>query len=81
MKALLLLALGTLAGTFFSNTVGEDIAGAFWSLMGAEQVSLVINPIYSYIVIPLLLVSAVIMATLSGITDIRELSIAGIINE
>lgn len=81
LKTLLLLALGTLAGTFFSNTVGEDIAGAFWSLMGAEQVSLVINPIYSYIVIPLLLVSAVIMATLSGITDIRELSIAGIINE
>jgi ABC-type antimicrobial peptide transport system permease subunit len=43
-RALLLLTIGLVLGTLFSNTLGQRLVSALWSFMGASQISFVIDP-------------------------------------
>jgi putative ABC transport system permease protein len=70
--ALTVLTIGIAAGTLFSNTVGQRLVSVLWSFMGAAQISFVINPLQAYILLPLLLGSAVAITTRSSLTGISE---------
>jgi putative ABC transport system permease protein len=74
--AAVLLAVGLLLGTLFSNTVGSRIAGLVWGSMGAPQISFVIDPLRSYLLLPLLLAAAVTMATVLSTGAVRDHTIA-----
>ncbi len=80
-STMLLLALGLLLGTIFSNTLGQRLVSILWSQMGASQITFIIDPLRAYILMPLLLMSAVSIATLLSISAIKEHSIAQAISE
>jgi putative ABC transport system permease protein len=80
-RALFLLGVGIVLGTLFSNTLGQRLVSALWSLMGASQIRFVIKPLQAYLLFPLLLMLTVSVTTLVSITDIRETNIADMIME
>jgi putative ABC transport system permease protein len=80
-RALVLLGLGIVLGTVFSNTLGQRLVSALWAFMGASQIRFVINPIQAYVVLPLLLMLAVSITTLISMANIRETNIAEMIVE
>jgi len=80
-RALLVLGLGIGVGTVFSNTLGQRLVSALWSLMGASQIKFVIDPIRAYVLLPSLLMVAVSVTTLLAIRGIREANIAELIVE
>jgi putative ABC transport system permease protein len=80
-RALALLSIGIALGTVFSNTLGQRLVSALWSLMGASQIRFVIDPIKAYVLFPLLLMLTVSITTLFSITGIKETNIAASIKE
>jgi putative ABC transport system permease protein len=80
-RALVLLSLGIVLGTIFSNTVGQRLVSALWSFMGASHIKFVINPLQAYILLPLLLILAVAITTLVNMAGIKEANIAEMIME
>ncbi len=79
--ALVLLAAGVVAGTVLSNTVGERAVGLLWSFMGAAQIRFVIRPFQAYLLLPILLATAVALTTVLSVSRIRNTSIATTIVE
>jgi putative ABC transport system permease protein len=80
-RALVLLSLGVVLGTVFSNTVGQRAVSILWSFMGASQIRFVIDPLQAYVLLPLLLMVAVALTTLVNMTGIKETNIAKMIME
>ncbi len=80
-RALLLLTIGLVLGTIFSNTVGQRLVSVLWAFMGASQIKFVIDPVQAYILFPLLLMLTVSITTLISIAGIKETSIAQTIVE
>ncbi len=80
-RALLLLSIGIVLGTVFSNTLGQRIVSALWAFMGASQIKFVIDPIQAYVLFPLLLMLAVSITTLISIAGIKDTNIAEMIVE
>ena len=80
-RALILLSLGIVLGTVFSNTLGQRLVSALWSFMGASQIRFVIKPLQAYVLLPLLLMFTVAITTLVNMAGIRETSIAEMIME
>jgi putative ABC transport system permease protein len=80
-RALVLLSLGIVLGTVFSNTLGQRLVSALWSFMGASQITFVIKPLQAYVLLPLLLMVTVAITTLINMTGIREANIAEMIME
>lgn len=82
-KIVIVSAAGIFAGTIISNIIGESIVSAFFSMMGLgiSQISFIINPLLSFVLIPLvLLVSSLGMTWLSS-RQIREYNVINLINE
>jgi putative ABC transport system permease protein len=71
-----LLAIGVLFGTLFSNTIGSRLMGLIWGQMGAPQIRFVIDPLSSYLLLPLLLFAAVALATVLGMGSVKEQTLA-----
>jgi putative ABC transport system permease protein len=69
-----LLAVGIVAGTVFSNTLGQRLVSVFWSFMGAARIRFVIDPLQAYLLLPLLLVTAVSVTTVAGISRIKQIN-------
>jgi putative ABC transport system permease protein len=80
-RALFLLSIGIVLGTVFSNTLGQRLVSALWSLMGASRIRFVIDPVQAYLLFPLLLMACVSLTTLVSIRGIKESSIAQMIME
>lgn len=74
-KILSVLVLGIVLGSLFSNTLGQRLLSLFWSLMGASQISFVICPLRTYLLLPLLLAGLVSITTLFSIHDIKDYTI------
>lgn len=70
-NTLVLLTGGILLGTLFSNTIGQRLVSLLWAQMGASQISFVIDPLQAYIIMPMLLVSAVALTTLFSISALK----------
>ena len=81
-RALFLLVIGIALGTLFSNTLGQQLVSAAFSLQGASRIKFVIDPLQAYVMYPLLLMVTVAAATfLSTRTGIKETNIAAMIME
>lgn len=78
-RSLLLLGVGILTGTIFSNTVGQRLISLLWSFMGASRISFVINPFRAYVLLPLLLLLTVSLTTAVTLQGIRENNIAALL--
>ena len=79
--AVFLLGLGIIVGTLFANTGGQKLVSAAWSTQGASHISFVVNPLLAYGVLPLLLIVAVSITTLTNMTAIKANNIAETIKE
>ena len=80
-RALIVLGMGIGLGTLFSNTLGQHLVSALWAMMGASQISFVINPMLSYLLLPLLLTAAVSITTLASVRSIKESNLTEMIME
>lgn len=81
-RALFLLTFGIVLGTLFSNTLGQQLVSAIFSLQGASRIKFVIDPLQAYVLYPLLLMVTVAATTfLSTRTGIKETNIAAMIME
>jgi putative ABC transport system permease protein len=78
---LVLLSIGIVTGTVFSNTAGQALIGFLISFMGAAQIQFIINPLLSSLLLPLLLIGTVSLTTVISITGIKEHTIAAAIAE
>ncbi|MDQ0164757.1 putative ABC transport system permease protein [Bacillus horti] len=76
IRALLVLVLGIVCGTIFSNTIGQVLISAVMSFVGAANISFVINPLQAYILCPLLLILTVTITTLLSVVSVNKSSIA-----
>ena len=79
--SLTVLAAGIAAGTMLSNTLGQALAGAVWSLLGASGIRFVIDPVLAYAVCPLILALAVSVTAWIGTGSSSRNSIAEMIRE
>ena len=80
-RFLVILLLGVLLGTVLSNTLGEAMAGALIASFGAAAFRFVIDPVSAYLIMPLLMGSTVLLATLLGTSGIRSIQISQHIKE
>jgi putative ABC transport system permease protein len=81
-RALSLLVFGIVLGTLFSNTLGQQLVSAAFSLQGASRIRFVIDPLQAYLMYPLLLMVTVAVTTFfSTRTGIKETNIAQMIME
>ena len=79
--ALTVLAAGIAAGTILANTLGQSLAGAVWSMLGASHIRFVIDPMASYVLCPLVLTLAAAATVWIGTGPIRRASIIEMIGE
>ncbi|QQK74851.1 FtsX-like permease family protein [Salicibibacter cibarius] len=75
-KTLLVLGIGITVGMIVANTIGQSVVSFLLSLMGAPEISFVIDPVQAYILCPLILMMVVTIATLMGTVSIKKSSIA-----
>ena len=81
-RALFLLVVGIMLGTLFSNTLGQQLVSAAFSLQGVSRIKFIIDPLQAYVMYPLLLMVTVATTTfLSTRTGIKETNIAAMIME
>jgi len=80
-RSICLLIFGIVLGTLFSNTLGQQMVSAVWSLLGASRIRFVINPLQAYVMYPLLLMATVTGTTILSIKGIKETNIAEMIME
>jgi putative ABC transport system permease protein len=80
-RSIFILLLSTLLGTLLANTLGEGLAGAVIASFGASSFAFVVNPLAAYVISPLLMVVAVVVATWFGTLDAGKIKIAENIRE
>lgn len=80
-RSIIILLAGIVIGTTLANTLGEYVGVAFIASFGATAFRFMVNPIFAYIVSPLLIGTFVYISTLAGISDIRPLKISEHIKE
>lgn len=80
-RSLLILLFGVLIGTLLANTLGEVLAGAVIAMFGASTFAFVVNPFAAYLLSPLMMAGAVLLATFVGTSDAGRMSIAENIKE
>lgn len=74
---------GIIAGTIVSNMLGESIASMALSAMGfgISKITFIINPLYSFVILPLALIAASAIMTWISTGQIKEYNIISLINE
>ena len=75
-RALFVLSIGIVVGTVLANTLGEMLAGAMIASFGANAFTFAIDPITAYIVCPLLMLVAVVIATIGGTAGAGRIQIS-----
>ena len=80
-RSVFVLIVGILLGTLLANTLGEALAGAVIASFGASSFEFVVNPFFAYLLSPLLMVCAVLIATIFGTLDAGQIKISENIKE
>lgn len=75
-RAVFVLIIGIVLGTFLANTLGEVLAGAVISSFGADSFQFTVNPLAAYFLCPLLMVCAVLIATIGGTSGAGQIKIS-----
>ena len=77
-RALIVLNLGIIMGTIFSNTLGERLLSLLLSVLGAKNIQFIVNPLEAYILSPIFLMFVVSITTILSINSIENYSIEDI---
>lgn len=80
-RSLLVLIVGIVLGTLLANTLGEVLAGLLISSFGASSFKFVVNPLSAYLLCPLMMVGAVLIATMLGTLGAGRIKISENIKE
>jgi putative ABC transport system permease protein len=80
-RSVFVLAAGMLIGMVLANTMGEKLAAALIASFGAVSFSFVVDPLESYLILPLLMALAVLAATAFGTRDAGKIGISENIKE
>ena len=75
-RSVFVLIIGIMLGTLLANTLGETIAGAIISSFGADSFKFTVNPLSAYLLCPLLMICAVLIATIAGTSGAGKISIS-----
>ena len=75
-RSLFVLIIGIVLGTLLANTLGEILAGAIISSFGADSFKFTVNPLSAYLLCPLMMVGAVLLATLGGTSGAGQIKIS-----
>ena len=75
-RAVFVLLIGLILGTLLANTVGELLAGALIASYGATSFKFAVNPLMAYLISPLLMGVAVLLATFFGTLDAGKIKIS-----
>ncbi len=68
-RLLVVLGLGTIAGTLMANSAGQTLVSALWSLMGASRIRFVIDPVTAYVMVPAVLILLVVFTGMKIMKD------------
>ena len=80
-RSVFILMIGIFLGTLLANTIGEMLAGAVIASFGAASFKFVINPLFAYLLGPLMMVTATLIATIGGTFDAGQIRISENIKE
>ncbi len=80
-RSVFVLIIGILLGTLLANTLGEALAGALIASFGAASFEFVVNPLSAYLLSPLLMAAATLLATVAGTLDAGQIRVAENIKE
>jgi putative ABC transport system permease protein len=80
-RSVFVLVVGILIGTLLANTLGEALAGVVIASFGAASFKFVINPFFAYLLGPLMMVVATLIATITGTLDAGQIRISENIKE
>lgn len=75
-RTVFVLIIGIVLGTLLANTLGEVLAGAVISSFGADSFQFTVNPLSAYFLCPLLMVCAVLIATIGGTSGAGQIKIS-----
>jgi putative ABC transport system permease protein len=77
----IILILSIILGTFLAGTLGGLLINAAFSIMGATQVNIVIEPLQVYLIYPAVLLASTILAAAISIGLIRKTKVWEINNQ
>ena len=80
-RSVFVLSVGIILGTLLANTLGEVLAGMVISQLGASKFQFANNPFAAYLLSPMLMVGAVLIATILGTLDAGQIKISENIKE
>jgi putative ABC transport system permease protein len=80
-RSAFVLIVGIVLGTLLANTVGEMLAGLIISSFGASTFHFVINPLSAYVLSPLMMIGAVLIATMISTLNAGKIKISEHIKE
>ncbi|MPN37701.1 hypothetical protein SDC9_185221 [bioreactor metagenome] len=80
-RAVFVSIIGIFLGTIISNTLGEIFAGALIGSFGATTFKFIINPISTYLLLPIMLILSVVIATILGTCNMEKIKISDNIKE
>ncbi len=80
-RSIFVLIAGILFGTLLANTLGELLAGAVIASFGASSFKFEVNPLSAYLLCPLMMVCAVLIATITGTSGAGQIKISENIKE
>jgi putative ABC transport system permease protein len=80
-RSIFVLIVGIVLGTLLANTLGEALAGVGISSFGASSFKFTVNPLSAYLLCPLMMVCAVLIATMLGTSGAGKIKISENIKE
>jgi len=80
-RSVFVLIAGILLGTLLANTLGEALAGAVIASFGASSFKFAVNPLSAYLLSPLMMVCAVLVATAIGTSGAGQIKLSENIKE
>lgn len=80
-RSVFVLIAAVILGTLLANTLGEMLADAVISSFGASAFQFTVNPVSAYLYSPLMMIGAVLLATIIGISGAGQIKISEHIKE
>ena len=81
VRAVFVLLVGVVLGTLLANTLGQSLAGVVIASFGASSFKFTINPVFAYLLSPLMMACVVLFATAVGALGAGQIKIAENIKE
>ncbi|WP_018591325.1 ABC transporter permease [Terrisporobacter glycolicus] len=80
-RSIFICIIGIFLGVILSNTLGEKLAGTLIGSFGATTFKFIINPISTYLLLPIMLILSVIIASTLSTSSLEKIKISDNIKE